>query len=312
MGKYDHIIAWGTGPIFQMSYRSDYFSLEFVIDGTGDRKGQCIHGVSVRDESDLDNLEGKILIVIYAIYEYEIIEQINKHSIPDVDTVIFPLLDVPLGAVSVTQMNAKNCEDFLALMVVRQLGIENLRYLEIGVCHPVMRNNTWLLREQFRHLPGYQGVLVEANPLCWDIIEEYRPDDQLCKLGVAPDGGVTRFYAFPGFLGHSTFVRELAEEIIASGKECRQYEVNTENINTIIEKNFVEMPDLLSIDAEGLDYKILESLNTDKYPFKIIISEAMCTTDEPIRKLMEKRGFCEYARTPENVIWIRKDYKIFI
>ena len=33
--QYDHIIGWGTGPIFKMNYRRDYFDFEFLVDGTG-------------------------------------------------------------------------------------------------------------------------------------------------------------------------------------------------------------------------------------------------------------------------------------
>ena len=313
--KYDHIIGWGTGPIFRMNYRQDYFDLDFLVDGTGRQAGKSIFGIPIKDENALDGLPGKTLIVIYAIYEREIIGQIARHLGDDVDTIIYPLLDVDLGdGIGVQQMNAKTCEDFLALMAVRQLGLTSLSFLEIGVCHPVMRNNTWLLREQFRGLPGYHGVLVEANPLCWELIKEYRPEDKLCEFGVTDgvQGGKTKFYAFPGLLGHSTFVKELAEENIAKGKYCEQYEIQTRNINDILAENFKEVPDLLALDAEGLDYGILASWEKERFPFKIVIAEAMDTTDEPIKTLMENRGYYEYARTPENAIYLREDCKIFI
>ena len=313
--KYDNIIGWGTGPIFKMNYREEFFLLDFMVDGTGKQVGENIFGIPIKDEKALDGLIGKTLIVIYAIYELEIIEQIKNHLGDSVDTIIYSLLDVDIeGGLSVQHMNAKTCEDFLTLMAIRQLGLQSLSYLEIGVCHPVMRNNTWLLREQFRTLPEYRGVLVEANPLCWDLIKEYRPEDKLCEMGVTDDvhGGRTKFYAFPGLLGHSTFVKELAEQTIAAGKHCEEYNIKTLNINEIIEQNFTDTPDLLSLDAEGLDYKILNSWDKGRFPFKIVIAEAMDTTDEPIKALMKKRGYYEYARTPENAIWIRNDCKIFI
>lgn len=313
--KYDHIIGWGTGPIFKMNYRRDYFDIEFLVDGTGKQAGQTVFGIPIKNENALAGLTGRVLIIIYAIYEKEILGQIAHHMTENVDTIIYPMLDVELEpGIGVQQMNAKTCEDFLALMAVRQLGLTSLSYLEIGVCHPVMRNNTWLLREQFRMLPGYRGVLVEANPLCWELIKEYRPEDKLCQLGVTADvhGGGTTFYAFPGLLGHSTFVKELAEEKMAAGKRCEQYEIETKNINDILNDNFEEVPDLLALDAEGLDYSILASWDMEKYPFKIVIAEAMDTNDEPIRALMENRGYYKYARTPENAIWLRKDCNIFI
>ena len=313
--EYDNIIGWGTGPIFKMNYRKEYFGLDFLVDGTGKQVGETIFDIPVKNENALDGLSGKTLIVIYAIYEHEIIGQIKNHLRDNVDTIIYPLLDVDIEAgLNVQHMNAKTCEDFLALMAIRQLGLQSLSYLEIGVCHPVMRNNTWLLREQFRMTPEYHGVLVEANPLCWDLIKEYRPEDKLCEMGVTDGvhGGKTKFYAFPEMLGHSTFVKELAEQTVSYGKHCEEYNIQTQNINYIIEKNFTGTPDLLALDAEGLDYKILFSWDKERFPFKIVIAEAMDTTNESLRTLMTSRGYYEYARTPENAIWLRNDCKIFI
>lgn len=237
MDSYAHIIGWGTGPIFSMNYRTDYFPIDFLIDGTGKRAGTKLKGIPVKDEVALDEIEGKTLIVIYAIYEKEILEQISHHRHENIDTIIFPLLDVSLGdGRMMQQMNAKTCEDFLTLMAVRQIGLETVRYLEIGVCHPVMRNNTWLLREQFKNTKGYRGVLVEANPLCWDLIHEYRASDTLLECGVTTNvhSGRAAFYAFPELLGHSTFVKEIADKESAKGAKCIKYEIPTKNINRII------------------------------------------------------------------------------
>ena len=91
-------------------------------------------------------------------------------------------------------------------------------------------------------------------------------------------------------------------------KEERERKIREE----LEKKKLEEAPDLLALDAEGLDYNILASWDVEKYPFKIVIAEAMDTNDEPIRALMENRGYYEYARTPENAIWLRKDCNIFI
>jgi len=75
--EYDNIIGWGTGPIFKMNYRKEYFGLDFLVDGTGKQVGETIFDIPVKNENALDGLSGKTLIVIYAIYEHEIIGQIK-------------------------------------------------------------------------------------------------------------------------------------------------------------------------------------------------------------------------------------------
>ena len=306
--QYEHIIAWGTGPLFRNNYQEKYFPIDCIIDGTGKQVGQELAGNCIKDINYLKDIEGKTLIIIYAIYESEILEQIRMFDV-EVDTIIYSLIDVELNeGISLPRINAKNAEDILVYGLLNQIrGADNLQFLEVGVCHPIMRNNTYLLYEIFSKLPGYKGVLVEANPLCWNLIEEYRSKDKLIKKGIGLEKGVMPFYAFPGLLGHSTFVYELAEKKKKKGHDYQVIDVDIDTLNQIIEENFDRTPDLLAIDAEGLDFQILKSWDYKKYPFKIIISEMMEENEDEIKKIMAERGYKIYAMTVENVIWLRMD-----
>lgn len=316
INKYDNIIGWGVGPIFRLNYQPDYFKIDFLIDGTEKRIGEIIKGIEVLGRASLNNINSKSLIIIYAIYEKEIIEQIEQleNYSPDVfDIIIYSLLNIRIDSnYLVPEINSKNCEDLLCIMLLRQLGLETIQYLEIGVCHPIMRNNTYMLYENYSEKDNYKGVLVEANPLCWDLINEYRPNDILLRGGVGNEAGKLPFYMFPHLLGHSTFSKELAQQIVTSGNECVEVEIDVKNINTIIEENFNRTPDLLALDAEGLDYEILKSWNDEKHPFKIVICEKMDDICDDIKQLMHLKGYNKYAETIENYVWIRKDYEIFV
>lgn len=313
--KYDYVVGWGTGPLFKMNYRKEYFPIDFLIDGTKkhlERNEQTCCGIEVKDSNALSRLSGKVLVVIYAIYEKQILEQIEKYDC-DVDTVIYSLINVELEkGIRVPELNAKSCEDTLLLMLIRQLELETVQFLEIGVCHPIIRNNTFLMYENFSYLDGYRGVLIEANPLCWDLIKEYRKKDILLPIGVGKEKDNLIFYSFPNLLGHSTFVKEITDKKKKAGYQCQEIEVNVENINTIIEQNFEHVPDFLALDAEGMDFDILMSWNWEKYPFKGIISEMMEEDEKNINEIMYERGYRIYAKTIENIIWVRKDLSIFV
>ena len=126
------------------------------------------------------------MIIIYAIYEYEILDQIREYDNGQFDVIIYPLLDVmTCGNIGIIPMvNGKTGEDILLFLLINQLHLDTVTFLEIGVCHPIMRNNTYLLYELFSKIVGYKGVLVEANPFCWSLIKEYRPKDILVSGGV--------------------------------------------------------------------------------------------------------------------------------
>lgn len=315
---YDHIIGWGTGPIFKMNYRKDGYPIDFLIDGSGKNIGNICNGLRVEEPEILRNLNGKKLVVIFAIYEKEILEQIDQYDDSDIDTIIYSLLDITLpNGCRIPEINGKSCEDLLLISLIRQLNLEKISFIEIGVCHPVIRNNTYMIYENYSYNEEiYNGVLVEANPICWSLIEDYRPHDRLVKNGVVPSkksAGDLTFYMFPHLLGHSTFSKEIAEGLKRT-EECCEMTIPVTTIDRLIADYFDgEAVDILGIDAEGLDYEILNDWDSEKYPFKIIVSEAGINEDNSaMEDAMKKKGYLIYARTLENIIWVRKDIKLFV
>lgn len=305
--NYDHIIAWGCGPLFRAHYDKSFFPLDYIIDGTGKQVGEKIYGIEVLPHNELTNLDGKTLVVIYTIYEAEILQQISHLSV-NVDTIVYSLIEISLdNNIILPESNAKYAEDMLLLKLLRQLEISELQYIEIGVCHPIMRNNTFLFHQLFSNTPNYKGVLVEANPICWPLIEEYRPNDFLIKKGVSTQKGELPFYVFPNLLGYSTFVPSQAEKTSKRGYQYSVINVETDCLNNIISDYFNRTPDLLALDAEGLDSTIIEQWGYIKYPFKVIIVEYMDESEFPLKETMTKRGYHIYATTRENMIWVRND-----
>ena len=97
-------------------------------------------------------------------------------------------------------------------------------------------------------------------------------------------------------------------------KETSYYIVNDLNIQ-LIPMNFIleeiKLPSFISIDIEGLDYKVLKSLNIQKYRPAVIVAETL--TFEPktggkkikkIIKLMLEKNYKIFADTRLNTIFI--------
>lgn len=313
--QYDYIIGWGTGPIMRMNYMPRYYKIDYFIDGTGKSVGNQYYGILVKNASILEELHGKKLVIIYTIYEAEILQHIKKIHDNKIDVIIYSLLDISLeDGYYIPEVNGKNGEDILLFSLINQLQLQTIKYIEIGVCHPVMRNNTFMLNELFSDTEGYRGCLVEANPICWDLIQDYRKNDCLVKAGVKAEQQLDEliFYAFPGLLGHSTFKKSIADELIKKGYKCCKYNVPVLTLDSIIEQYFDETPDVLAIDAEGVDYEVLCSWDSEKYSFKIVITEIMQDEEKLMENLMISKGYKIYSKTIENILWVKKDYPIFV
>ena len=307
--KFDHIIALGTGPTISWDYIWRSMGYELQMDVRSSRIGKVFPGGAfVHPVEYLSELDGEVLVVIYSIFENEIVERIDNLGLSNVSTIIFKLITniSPWegGITSFPDVYAKNGEDVLLINQLGRLGIAVPQYLEIGVCHPVVNNNTYLLNQVYSNATGYRGVLVEANPTDWNLIEEYRPNDILIHGGVAPTEAEMPFYSFTKRIGHSTFDKEIAQKWIDKKEEYEIYNVRTYSINRIINDNFQRVPDVLSLDAEGYDFAILKDLDFNKYPIRIILCEPRKNQKKELADFLRSHGYVWRATTWENQMWV--------
>ena len=87
-------------------------------------------------------------------------------------------------------------------------------------------------------------------------------------------------------------------------KEVRK--VKLVNINTIMKDWFNDTPpEILSIDAEGLDWEILSSLNFELYaPYCICIE--INQYYEEVKNILEERGYCMIGYNQLNVVFMKR------
>lgn len=305
--NYDHLIAYGTGWTIKWDNLWPSLGYEAIIDGKERHIGEKWNGIEVFGKSYLSKVAGKILVVIYSGFEAEIIEEIKALGNKNIDTIFYKLLgNVPSfdRRTCFPEVYAKNGEDILIVNQLAKFRIEVPQYLEIGVFHPINRNNTYLLNRLYSGNPHYRGVLVEANPLCWQLIEEYREEDELIRGGVSSREGKLEFTVFPTRPGLSTFNSEISQKWINKKIAYKKYMIKTSSINHIIKEHFDRVPDVLSLDAEGLDYEILSDLDFVSYPIRIIVLEAMDMYKKQLESMMKIRGYQLAASTWENQIWV--------
>jgi FkbM family methyltransferase len=65
-------------------------------------------------------------------------------------------------------------------------------------------------------------------------------------------------------------------------------------------------PDFLTIDIEGMDYEVLQSINYCLHPFKVICVELQPYSEEDIRSLMTGVGYDPIIRCGSNLIFVDK------
>lgn len=208
-------------------------------------------------------------------------------------------------------------EDTIIMHILSKINnqIQTINYLDIGCNHYKNFNNTYRFYQK-----GLSGVLVEANPLLIDEIKKYRPRDIILNNGIGIEANQELdFYVINGG-GLSSFNKNSVDKAIKNDPDAyieRIEKIKIITLNTIIEKYFNEAPTIVSIDIEGDEYSVLESLDEKKFRPLVFIVETieyrktltLGTKRKDIINLMENKGYLEFAFTGVNSIFIDK-YKV--
>lgn len=155
--KYDYLVALGNSSIeFERCYNPTMYPLKYLINGRGANIGHVCFGNVIQPPNVLKTVKDKkVCVIIYTNTEDEIISQILE-MIPAAETIVGRLVSTDAYDHSYSRDN----KDRIILNLVKKMNMEDFTYMDIGVCHPVVQNNTYL----FYEAGHYNGVLVEPNP----------------------------------------------------------------------------------------------------------------------------------------------------
>ena len=151
---------------------------------------------------------------------------------------------------------------------------KNGYYIDIGAHHPKRLSNTYKFYKN-----GWRGINIDPTPGSMRLFNKLRPLDTNIEMGISDEPGEVDFYMFnePAL---NSFDKELSlsrhdpNEFKVQIIETKSVEVCT--LNSIIENylpSSVLEIDFLTIDVEGFDFKVINSLDLEKYKPYIIAIE---------------------------------------
>jgi FkbM family methyltransferase len=165
-------------------------------------------------------------------------------------------------------------------------------------------------------LKGCRGINIEANPQLLNDFKKLRPHDININIGISNKDKIFDFYMMKDNT-LSTFSKHEADLMIAHGKELLEIKkVKLTTITKILEQyNNGCFPDFLSLDVEGLDFEILQSIYFEKSFPKVICVEAAeyspigaGARKEDLIKFLVSKGYYEYANTNLNAIMVKNEF----
>lgn len=258
----------------------------------------------------IERLEGRLVAIDAQAAEIRqrcvnIEDSINQLSPPEGEYRGSP--DQHYGHISYSQHG----EDMVFMALFRRLGTWSPSFLDIGANHPVELSNTALLRSRC----GSRGVNIDASPEVIELFRRERPEDLNINVGVAGKPGKLTFYRFDPTHGLNTFSKSQFERVTGEYPQGTLPEIVIPviTLDQVIDKYCGgKCPDLLSIDAEGLDYEILKSATFRSRP-KVLCVETIAAgvhNEAAMDDLISSKGFRKYVQMAANAIYVEKDAKV--
>ncbi|GBO52280.1 glycosyltransferase [Pseudanabaena sp. lw0831] len=202
-------------------------------------------------------------------------------------------------------------EDLIIRFIFDAIGIQIPSYIDIGAYHPEYLSNTALFYQN-----GSRGINIEPDPQLFESFKSSRAEDINLNIGIDDVQGARDFYIIstPTL---NTFSKEEAENCT---RENNHQIVAISKTKVDVIPNVIQncckgvFPDFLSLDVEGLDLKILQSINYEQSSPLIICVETISFSetgngvkDIHIIQFLESKGYMVYADTYINTIFIKKD-----
>ena len=207
-------------------------------------------------------------------------------------------------------------EDLILANLFYKFNIDYPVYIDIGANHPSYISNTY-----YYYLRGSSGICIEPNPMLFKKFKKLRPRDVVLNVGIGEEETAeSDFYLFPDYAnGLSTFSkdeaiywRDIGMEKIGKIKYDKIIKVSLRSINSILQSLKGKIPDLISIDVEGLDLIILKSLDFDLYQPLTFCVETLGYDENKkeykkneIADFLSTKGYHVYADTHINTIFLR-------
>ena len=195
------------------------------------------------------------------------------------------------------------------IMAMKGISLSDCSYLDLGANHPKSMSNTYFFYEQ-----GARGVLVEANPNLVTELKNERSGDIILNKCISDKSGEKLDFNILNLDGLSR-VGDVSDILLENPDAYIEdtIQLETISVNDIIEKYFnSETPLILNLDIEGLERKILDSMDFEKYRPMIMIIEMIPYSrelvagqkDTELLEYVKSKGYDEYAFTGINSIFI--------
>lgn len=194
----------------------------------------------------------------------------------------------PVGVEPLISYSA-NAEDVMLHRLFR--GRASGFFVDVGAAHPRDENDTYALYQR-----GWRGINIEPNPIFFEALQKERPGDTNLAIVLSDEVGEKIWYEVAG-TGLSTCDAELAAQHEKRGYTVTGRVVRSSTLTAVLDGAQPSGAiDLLKVDVEGLEDRVLAGNDWQRLRPKLVIVEATLPESQTrretqIRAFLSERGY---------------------
>jgi FkbM family methyltransferase len=199
-----------------------------------------------------------------------------------------------------------NCED---VILNRVFGSRNSGfYVDVGAAHPLYENDTNALYNR-----GWHGINIEPDEGFFQELNAQRPRDRNINAAVSDTPGRLLYHEVVG-TGLSTCDPEEAERAATKGFKVVPHTIKAMSLRQILEEEVPPEIDLLKVDVEGFELKVLSSNDWRRFRPKVILSEATfpespCRRPDVVSPYLAEQGYRRVYFDGLNDYYVERDFE---
>ena len=156
-------------------------------------------------------------------------------------------------------------------------------YLDIGCFHPTRHNNTYSLYKK-----GWKGINIDMNPLSIELFNFCRSRDTNLNLAISNDNSEKTVYFLGDLNTQNTLdynqLNYLKNHHNVKEEDILEKKIQTQNINSVLEKFNLKNIDFMNLDVEGHEIEILSTINFSKININFLCVEMINHNEDSIEK----------------------------
>ncbi len=183
-------------------------------------------------------------------------------------------------------------------------------YVDVGAHHPFRFSNTYSF-----YLKGWHGINIDARPGSMDLFKTFRPRDINLELAISDRVDVLTYHLFndPAL---NSFSLDLSNEREALDEYhiVDRREITTCSLKSVLDSHIPANTQItfMSIDVEGLDFKVLSSNDWDTYrPELLIVEDLVYSKDNSpnrtISDFLRSKGYEIKSKLINSVIFTKTE-----